>query len=343
MLMGSSTSAVFTWLAQLKEFNGKIRELVQKSLPEAEPSEMIVDRRVQELCRQYEVINHLIEIVKLMFRERTLKAWSEVFSDILLTLRVVSIDHSQNSQDIYPLLDHFIKHETDRQVNSQIQWFIAAHPNLLSYFSTFRELGQKGNDMLMPLECLVSKLQVQEEIADRVSMLRLIEEVCCSNGRPEFLSQEGVFRAVREESFKRQRILLEIQSADRIYVESYQLRSAVDDLLQKIETKNIRDLLQLLEEQLVLVASLTANCHREAVKHFLEQYRPFEQYFTEKHLNNSGSAAISRLILGLETKCKRDFGSYRIRVMEDRAQSHSQPKTAVSQIAPKNIRPTLVL
>lgn len=68
MLMGSSTTAVFTWLAQLKELNGRVRGFVQVLLPETEANEGIVDSRVQELCRRYEVLYNLIEIVKIMFR-----------------------------------------------------------------------------------------------------------------------------------------------------------------------------------------------------------------------------------------------------------------------------------
>lgn len=51
--------------------------------------------------------------------------------------------------------------------------------------------------MIMPLECLVNRLSIQEDFADRISCLRLIEEICSSQGHSVFLNQEGVFRAIR--------------------------------------------------------------------------------------------------------------------------------------------------
>ena len=55
-----------------------------------------------------------------MFRERTLKAWSEVFVDIITTLRVISMSNPDNCRELYPLLDYLLRQETDRQVNQQI-------------------------------------------------------------------------------------------------------------------------------------------------------------------------------------------------------------------------------
>jgi hypothetical protein len=103
---------------------------------------------------------------------------------------------------------------------------------------------------------------------------------------------------------------LNILSRDKIYVESFQTKAALDDLLLKADTGNIKDVLRLLEEQLILYGSLVANCNREAVSIYIEQFRLFEEYFTHKFLNNANNGAISKLFLGLETRYKTEYSCH---------------------------------
>jgi hypothetical protein len=68
-----------------------------------------------------------------------------------------------------------IRAEPDPLVERSLDIMVRDHRELLNYFHGFRPLGQKGNEMAMPLECLVGKLATQEEIIDRISCLRLLE------------------------------------------------------------------------------------------------------------------------------------------------------------------------
>lgn len=60
-------------------------------VPEMDQSDRAINVHVQELCLRYEVLYHLEEIVKLLFREKLLRTWPDAFMDIIETLRVASM------------------------------------------------------------------------------------------------------------------------------------------------------------------------------------------------------------------------------------------------------------
>lgn len=98
-------------MKHIRELTARIRAYVLERIPETDQSDRSLNARAQELCLKYDIIYHLEEIIKLMFREKFLRTWPDAFMEMVLTLRVVSMNNHANSCEIYPILDLMIRSE----------------------------------------------------------------------------------------------------------------------------------------------------------------------------------------------------------------------------------------